>query len=455
MRGEIYVSIQLLTEEFLAKYPDFPEHQSEISTFVYLRTYSRYLPSKKRRETWKETACRAAQYNVSLAYKHLVELYGDLSVDILARLRTEAEYLFDQMFNLRQFLSGRTLWVGGADNSVAEKYPMANFNCSYVGIDSLYNLTELFYNLLVGVGVGFKCTPKMAAKLEPVRNNLLIKHDPYNSLYPTIKVADSSIVRNGDTVTIYVGDSKEGWVTALKYFLDVHIQEEYADVNVLKINYDYVRKNGERLKTFGGTASGAEPMIEMFQSFESIIKNKVDTFLDDPVEVAPGYVQLRPIHVLDMGNCIGYNVVVGGVRRTAEIFGIGDDPEVDWECVFAKYGVNGIWDQEGHDKVIRKLYEMGNTEWAAKLESLTLMDPNARPLHHRRMSNNSIAFTKKPTRGVLNLVFEMMQREGEPGFVNLRELAVRRLKGMGIDNPTEAMIEDMMEQIFMNPLKVA
>jgi hypothetical protein len=71
------------------------------------------------------------------------------------------------------------------------------------------------------------------------------------------------------------------------------------------------------------------------------------------------------------------------------------------------------------------------------------------------MSNNSIAFTKKPTREILNLVFEMMQSEGEPGFVNLRELAVRRLKGMGIDNPTEAMIEDLMEEIFMNPLKVA
>src|SRR5690554_7488922 len=66
----------------------------------------------------------------------------------------EAEELFDNIFNLRQFLSGRTHWVGGADTKVAEKFPLANFNCSFIEITKWNDLAELFYLLLVGTGVG-------------------------------------------------------------------------------------------------------------------------------------------------------------------------------------------------------------------------------------------------------------------------------------------------------------
>ena len=86
---------RLLSEEFLSKYPDFPEHMTEIGKFVYLRTYSRWLPEERRRETWKETCTRAVEYNCSLAKTP----------------RQESEELFDAMFNLKQALSGRTLWV--------------------------------------------------------------------------------------------------------------------------------------------------------------------------------------------------------------------------------------------------------------------------------------------------------------------------------------------------------
>ena len=62
---------------------------TEIGKFVYLRTYSRWLPEEQRRETWKETCARAVEYNCSLAKTS----------------RQEAEELFDAMFNLKQALS--------------------------------------------------------------------------------------------------------------------------------------------------------------------------------------------------------------------------------------------------------------------------------------------------------------------------------------------------------------
>lgn len=126
------------------------------------------------------------------------------------------------------------------------------------------------------------------------------------------------------------------------------------------------------------------------------------------------------------------------VRRTAEIFLFDAD---DYESMFAKYGINGIWDEVQHRKVIERVRELGLDKYADYLESLPINDPNARPLHHRRMSNNSIAFESKPSREQLNLIFEMMKAEGEPGFVNLEEAKRRRPNAEGL-NPCVEIILD-------------
>src|SRR5690606_27674427 len=126
---------------------------TELGKFVYYRTYSRWLPNERRRETWKETCRRAVEYNVGLAVKHLRKISYEHDME---EMRREAEELFDSMFNLRQFLSGRTLWVGGSETGVAEKYPLANFNCSFLEISKWDDLCDLFYLLLVGTGVGFR-----------------------------------------------------------------------------------------------------------------------------------------------------------------------------------------------------------------------------------------------------------------------------------------------------------
>lgn len=433
----------VLPNDFLAKFGDFPEHMTPIGKFTYLRTYSRYIPELKRRETWKETCQRSVQYNLKLALEHKKKLGYKFDKQ---ELIDEAKELFEAMFNLKQFLSGRTLWVGGAENGVADKYPLSNFNCSFVNIESWEDLGDLFYLLLVGTGVGFKSTKEMASKLAPVRDNFVVTHKPYEDMFSQgVRQADTVLVpsKNPKKISIYVGDSKEGWVESLREFFRIITKEEYEHITEIEFVYDFVRPKGARLKTFGGTASGHTPLKEMFTQFEKVITNQIDPSLEPPQRAYPNdpdspYVKLRPIHVLDFGNLVGNNVVVGGVRRTAEIFLFDED---DHESMFAKYGINGIWDEAKHKEVIEALRKVGMFKQASFLESLPLFDPNARPLHHRRMSNNSVAFTTRPSKDFLTLVFKIMQAEGEPGFINLEEALRRRPNAEGLNPCAEILLD--------------
>ncbi|MBV1758269.1 MAG: ribonucleoside-triphosphate reductase, adenosylcobalamin-dependent, partial [Dethiosulfatibacter sp.] len=100
---------RVLSEEFISNYKHKESPMKQLGNFVYYRTYSRWLSEERRREYWWETVRRAVEYNCSL----------------VPTTKDEAERLYDNIFNLKQFLSGRTFWVGGTP--VAEHYPMANF----------------------------------------------------------------------------------------------------------------------------------------------------------------------------------------------------------------------------------------------------------------------------------------------------------------------------------------
>src|SRR5690625_2220272 len=163
-------------------------------------------------------------------------------------------------------------------------------------------------------GVGFKSTKELAANLPPVRTDIEIIHEPFTQRYPLVKVEDTQlfIINEGKKAVIHVGDSKEGWVEALRLFLRLHTEKEYEGIEQIGIFYDYIRPHGARLNTFGGTASGHEPLKEMFEGIEKVIKNEIDPSLEPLEKAGDNLVKLRPIHVLDIGNLIGNNVVVGG-----------------------------------------------------------------------------------------------------------------------------------------------
>ena len=353
----------LLTKEFLSKYKHSPNPMSQLGAFVYTRTYSRFLPNLGRREMWWETVRRAVEYNCSLA----------------PTSREEAEKLYDNIYNLRQFLSGRTLWVGGTP--VAEMYPTANYNCAFTVLDNFAAFHDLFYLLMVGNGVGVRVLQSDADKLPKVRSNIEILHKSYEPLPMNERLEYTNVTFSGDTATISIGDSKEGWAQAIMHYFNVITSREYRKIRRIVVVYDSIRPKGERLKTFGGTASGHGSMETMIDKIHKVVSNAGKR------EEAT-WVSLRPIDLLDIANIIGENVVSGGVRRTSEI-GLIDAN--DTTCIEAK----------------THLYRQVNGRWEID-----------KAIAHRQMSNNSIFYQEKPTREKLHWHLQQMRYSGEPGWVN-------------------------------------
>lgn len=292
-KRDIQRSKHKLTDEFLAQYPDYPEEMDELAKFVYIRTYSRWLPDKNRRETWKETCARAVNGNCSY----------------LPTEDGEPEKLFDNMFYFRQRVSGRMLWMGGTE--ALDKTPLAAYNCSGMVMDSLKAFEELFYLLMVGTGVGCRVLKEDIAKLPHFHTDKEIYH--VKTPVPQGSTLEhTNAKRYGNSLVITVGDSKEGWCEALGEYLN-----GMTDVTLhsISLDYSYIRPQGAPLKTFGGYASGFKSLKEMFDKLHKIITK----------ESTNG--KLRPINVSDMCNIVGQNVVAGGTRRTAELILFSPDDE--------------------------------------------------------------------------------------------------------------------------------
>lgn len=380
---------EYLNKEFLSTYDnkDVPFGGNGLGHFVYLRTYSRWQEDKKRRETWRETVERVVNYSMSL-------YTGPAS---LQTLRSEAEQLFDALFNLRVFTAGRTLWIGGTES--ARRFGSANFNCSFVVMDQLSSFTDLFHLLMVGAGVGFRILFDDVKKLPLFHNDIVVAHKPYNGKAIGDRREDTAVFEESDgdlaSVHIVVGDSKQGWVAALGAYLETMLRD---DVESIIFNYDSVRPAGEVLKTFGGRASGHQALKRMFRNIHKVMRRS-------------GYENMRrlePIDVLDIANHIGANVVVGGVRRTAQI---------------------ALFDQTDESTLNAKV---------------GLFDPTNKNFGNdqRFMSNNSIFFEEKPTKEQLLDIFERIQYNGEPGFVNAPAARKRRPNFNGLNPCAEILLDN-------------
>ena len=351
-KRDIERSKHKLTQDFLDKYPDYPDCMDELAKFVYIRTYSRWLPDKNRRETWKETCARAINGNCSY----------------LPTEDGEPEKLFDNMFNLRQRISGRMLWMGGTE--ALDKTPLAAYNCSGIVMDNINALNELFYLLMVGTGVGCRVLKEDVAKLPQFDTAKKLYH--VKTPVPQGTTLERTKVSNyGNSIIITVGDSKEGWCEALTAYLNTMADNTTKSIS---IDYSYIRPQGAPLKTFGGYASGYASLKEMFEKLNKIITT----------ESTDG--KLRPLNVADMCNIVGQNVVAGGTRRTAELILFSPDDE---EMLHAK--------------------------------------ENLDPEHYfRYMSNNSMYLEDKPSKEELRKLMISIKETVEPGFISVKAAKERR-----------------------------
>lgn len=367
---------KLLTDDFLSKYKHKPNpFPTELGEFVYYRTYSRFLPEYGRREYWWETVARSVDYNCSL---------GNTT-------KEEAEELFDNIYNLRQFLSGRTTFVGGTD--VTESSGLANFNCAGVVLDEYKKLSELFLLLMLGTGVGLRVLPEDVDKLPKVRTDIELVHQQYQQAHRDDRLEHTEVMFKNGIAKIIVGDSRFGWMKSLQRFMELLTEKNYSDVKTIVINYNSIRPKGEMLKTFGGYASGHKPLMVMFDKIMKVIKNHKSN---------PS--KMNTIDVMDMANIVAENVVSGGSRRSSEVTLFDKN---DKEIYTAK----------------SNMFEQIDGEWKVNKD-----------IFHRRMSNNSIFHTKPPTFEEIKQNLQEVRYSGEPGIVFAYN-AEKRRENFKVVNP--------------------
>ena len=233
--------------------------------FIHLSRYSRWLPEEGRRETWDETVARYFDFFT----EHLKDT---VDFTLSKELRAELE---QAVLGLRVMPSMRCIMTAG---EALKRENIAGYNCSYVAVDRPQAFDEILYILMNGTGVGFSVERQYVSQL------------------PTI--ADEFF--ETDT-TITVADSKLGWAKALKELIGMLYVGQIPRWDLSK-----VRPAGAPLKTFGGRASGPEPLESLMNFTVNIFKNAAGR-------------KLSSIEAHDVVCKIAEVVVVGGVRRSALI----------------------------------------------------------------------------------------------------------------------------------------
>jgi len=232
---------------------------TQYQNFIALSRYARWLPEEGRRETWSET----------------VDRYVDNVVAPCIDDTEVIEELRDAILSLSVMPSMRMLMTAGP---ALQRDNTAGYNCSYIAVDDVKAFDEAMMILLCGTGVGFSVERQHIAKLPEVPDQLFYSND-----------------------VIVVHDSKEGWAKAYRKLIAMLYAGEIPKWDVSK-----VRPAGAKLKTFGGRASGPEPLIDLFNFSINVFKGAVGR-------------RLNSIECHDIMCKIGDIVVVGGVRRSAMI----------------------------------------------------------------------------------------------------------------------------------------
>jgi ribonucleoside-triphosphate reductase (thioredoxin) len=257
-------------------------------TYIAKSRYSRYLDEQVRREHWPETVKRYFDFMEK-------QLKENNNYTLTAELRNRLE---SAVVSREALPSMRSLMTSG---DALARQNVAGYNCSYLPIDDPKAFDEAMYILLCGTGVGFSVEQKYVNRLPEIPEKL------YES-----------------NTVVHVKDSKEGWAKALRQVLALLWAGE-----VPKWDVSSVRAAGTRLKTFGGRASGPEPLVDLFKYVVSKFKGATGR-------------KLTSLEAHDILCKIGEVVVVGGVRRSAMISlsDLGDD-----RMAHAKAGA--WWDGNG------------------------------------------------------------------------------------------------------------
>ena len=331
--------------------------------YIHLSRYARWDYDLKRRETWNETVNRYFNFfSEWLEENHSFKLSDDQKLELETAVK-----------ELQVMPSMRCLMTAGP---ALKKENVSGYNCSYVKVDSPRSFDEILYVLMNGTGVGFSVEEEYTSQIQPVPEEL----------YDT------------DTV-IVVADSKLGWAKAFKELISLLYGGHIPKWDVTK-----VRAAGAPLKTFGGRASGPQPLEDLFTFTINTFKNSLGR-------------KLKPVECHDIVCKTAEIVVVGGVRRSALISLSNLN---DREMRFAKHG-----DWYNHNV-------------------------------QRALANNSVNYKEKPDVGTFMREWLSLydSKSGERGIYNglSAQKTVEKLNGRYRDNDGNHVIRrDAREDFGTNP----
>jgi len=225
--------------------------------------YARYLPIKKRRETWEEITKRNRDMHIK-SYPELTKEIGEM---------------YERFVKTKKVLpSMRSMQFGGKPIEIS---PNRVYNCAYMPIDSLLSFSEAMFLLLGGTGVGYSVQRHHVEQLSEI------------------------IQPNPERKRRYlISDSIEGWADSIRILLEC-----YTGIRSSSPIFDYsdIRPKGSLLKTSGGKAPGFQPLRECLVKIEGILQNKTNGS------------KLEPIEAHDIMCYLADAVLAGGIRRAAMI----------------------------------------------------------------------------------------------------------------------------------------
>jgi len=338
--------------------------------YIYLSRYSRWLDDEGRRETWTETVSRYFNF----MQEHLIENNNFNSADIRGELE-------EAVLNLSIMPSMRALMTSGP---ALKRENIAGFNCAFVAVDSPRAFDEILYVLMNGTGVGFSVEEK-SVRLLPI-------------------VADEF---HSTETKIVVEDSKIGWAKAFKQLISLLYAGEIPSWDVSK-----VRAAGFRLKTFGGRASGPEPLVGLFKFSVELFKRSAGR-------------KLTTLECHDLVCKIAEIVVVGGVRRSAliSLSDLNDDR--------MRSSKSGLWWEQNVQRALANNSAVYNgkpeiklfmKEWLSLVES----DSGERGIFNRKAAQHQVAKNGRRDNTFdfgMNPCGEILLRNNE--FCNLSEVVIR------------------------------
>jgi ribonucleoside-triphosphate reductase (thioredoxin) len=278
--GNINVRKFKLSEQFIGRFKEEKVPWGPVGYVTFKRTYARRLNEFEEgatgTEEWWQTCRRVVEGMFDIQKRHAFSIGIEWND---AKAQRTAKEAYERLFTLKWTPPGRGLWMMGT-KFIYERTGAGLFNCAFRSTKDLsqkggYIYAWMMDALMLGIGVGFDTLgAKTLTVKEPQRTNDIFK----------------------------IADSREGWVNSVHVLLDGYLQGK----KVPQFDYSAIRGPGELIKGFGGTSSGAGPLIELHENLSELLNERIG----EPI---------GSVDIVDIENLIGRCVVSGNVRRSAAL----------------------------------------------------------------------------------------------------------------------------------------